>query len=209
MGKVFGKVTDAIGLTDYEGQEKAAKNANAANAQALALTKEQIAFQKEQYADWKNVYGDLQKNLGEYYKNLTGEKITALGLQNQQAEYQRAVTALEEEATQRGISGSGMEFAVKSNLTFNNAEARARIRTESDQKVAEQKLGFLGVGLGQGTQMLGIIGNAYNTGINARTNTANNYMNQYTNLSSNNTGFVQGIAGTAAGYYLPAGGGNK
>lgn len=207
MGKVLGKVTDAVGLTNYSAEEKAAKAAGAASEQAYLLSKEQIAFQKEQYADWKNVYGDLQKNLGEYYKNLDGTKITAMGLQNQQIEYQNAVRAIEEDAAQKGISGSGIEFAAKSNATFQNAEARATIRSSADEKAQTEKLKFLGVGLGQGTQMLGVIGNAYGTAVNSRTSIAGQYIGQQTQLSTNNTNAIGDIVGAGTGYYLPAGGG--
>lgn len=201
MGKVLGKVTDAIGLTDYEGQEKAAKSAANAQGQALAMTKEQLAFQKEQYADWKAVYGDIQTNLGQYYKSLTPDKITALGLENQQREFQVAMSEVDAEFARRGISpDSGLAVATKAKGTFQNAEARAKIRSGADQAVAEAKLGFLGVGLGQGAQMLGIIGNAYNTGINSQTGIATNAQNNYTQRSGNNMGFVNDIAGTAFGF---------
>lgn len=213
MGKVLGTVTDAVGLTDYKGQEEAAKAAGFANAQQYALTKESIElqketlqFQKDQYADWKAIYGDVQENLGEYYKNLDGDKLVALGLQNQQREFQAAVKLIERESAQRGISGSGLEYAAKTTATFQNAEAKARIRSSADQQVAEQQLNFLGVGLGQGTQMLGMINqasgnvnNAYGTGINAYNSTGNAYLGARTNLSTQN----QDTVGTIVGSFLP------
>lgn len=200
MGKLIGKVTDTLGLTDNEGEENAAKNASNASAQSYALSKEAIAFQKEQYADWKAVYGDIQENLGDYFKKLTPEKITALGLQNQEMEYKRAKTLIEEDFAQRGLNNSGMEMAVKSNLTFSNAEARAKIRTGADEEVANQKLGFLGVGLGQGTQMLGLINSASNTGVAAATNLAGAYLGQQTQLSGNNTSAMNDLVGTGFGF---------
>lgn len=213
MGKIFGGVTDALGLTDYEGQEEAAKQAGFNSAQQYALTKESIAlqketfaFQKEQYADWKDIYGSVQENLGKYYENLNPDDLTAMGLQNQQSENQRAISTIERDAAQRGISGSGMEFAAKSTATFQNAEARARIRSESDEKVAEQKLGFLGIGLNQGQAMLGNINQAsanvnqaYGTGIQGHVNSAASYNKQYTTLSSNNQEAAWNVAGMIAG----------
>lgn len=200
MGKIIGKVTDAVGLTDYEGQEKAAKAAGASSAAALALTKEQIAFQKEQYADWKAVYGDIQTNLGEYYKKLTPEKITALGLQNQQKEFQAAMEQVDADFARRGIAAdSGVVRAVKAKATFQNAEARAAIRTGAEQAVADAKLGFLGVGLGQGTQMLGIIGNAYGQGINSQTGIATNAQSNYTARAGNNMNAIGDVFGFLSG----------
>lgn len=214
MGGIVSKVTDAVGLTNTKGEKAAARAAEQANAQSYAMSKEQIAFmkeqlqfQKDQYTDWKNIYGDVQTNLGNYYKNLGEEKIVTLGLQNQQMEYQAAVKEIERDFAQRGLTGSGAEMAVKSNATFQNAEARAKIRTEAPQKVAEQKLQFLGVGLGQGTQMLGIVANsaantsqAYSTGVNARTSMAQSYLGQQTQLSTNNTNAMGQIIGTGMGF---------
>lgn len=214
MGGIVGGVTDAIGLTDHKGEKRAAKAAAQANAQSLAMSKEQVAFmkeqlqfQKDQYTDWKNIYGDVQTNLGNYYKNLGEEKIVTLGLQNQQMGYQAAVKEIERDFAQRGLTGSGAEMAVKSNATFQNAEARAKIRTEAPQKVAEQKMQFLGVGLGQGTQMLGVVANAasgvnqaYSTGVNARTSMAQSYLGQQTQLSTNNTDAMGQIIGAGMGW---------
>lgn len=221
MGSVFGGITDAIGLTNYKGEKQAAQAAAAANANATAMSKEQIAlmkeqlqFQKDQYTDWKDIYGDLQENLGEYYNNLDAKDITAMGLTNQQRSYQEAVKSMERDAAQRGISGSGLEYSQKSLATFQNAEARARIRTEAPTKVANEKLGFLGVGLGQGTQMLGTINqaganvnSAFATGIGSQTMMNGNYLNQQTNFSNANTSAMNDILGTFTGYYMPKGGG--
>lgn len=191
----IGNVISAVGLaTSFIGKKKASK-ASSSEAEVayelgkeqIALAKEQFQFQKDQYADWKAVYGDIQTNLGEYYKNLGSDKIVALGLQNQQTEFQKAQMQVERNFAQRGLTGSGAEMAVKANSTFQNAEARARIRSEGPEKVAAQKLQFLGIGLGQGTQMLQTIaqsGNtavgAYNPSIGARSTSATNYLNQST-----------------------------
>lgn len=215
MGGIVGKVTDAIGLTDHEGEEEARRQAALSGERAYAMSKEQIAlmkeqleFQKEQYADWKDIYGDIQDNLGEYYKNLDADDITVMGLQNQQREYQEAVKLINADAAQRGISDSGLEYATESAMTMQNAMERARIRTEAPQKVAERKMQFLGLGLGQGTQMLGLINqagananSAFSTGVNSQTYMNSNYLNQQTELTKMNTEataqFYSDIAGFA------------
>lgn len=213
-GSVIGKVTDAVGLTDHKGAKAARRMASDANQAAIelnreqvALMKEQLEFQKDQYADWKDIYGDIQENLGEYYKNLDADDLTAMGLQNQQREYQAAIKTIERDAAQRGISNSGIEYAVKSAATFQNAERRAEIRTNADNQVAQQKLSFLGIGLGQGTAMLGNINNAasnansaFATGVNSRTNIAGNFLNNATSISNNNTNNMSSMYGTALGF---------
>lgn len=218
MGSIIGKVTDAVGLTNHEAEEDAARLAQQNSAAGFALSKEQIAlmkeqleFQKEQYEDWKGIYGDIQDNLGEYYNDLNEDDLVALGLQNQQREYQEAVKLIKRDAAQRGITDSGLEFAATTSATFQNAEARAKIRTGGAKEVAEQQLSFLGVGLGQGAQLLGNINNAssnvnnaFNTGVNARTNTAANFIQQRTQFGLANIEAMGQIVGTAVGF---AGGG--
>ncbi len=215
MGKVFGKVTDAIGLTNYSGEEKARRMAADANQAAIELQRENIAlqkevldFNKEQYNDWKEIYGDIQENLGEYYNNLNPDDFIARGLQNQQREYQNAIKAIETEAAQRGISGSGLETAEKFRSTFQNAETRAEIRSSGEEQVNEQKLAFLGIGLGQGASYLGgvnsassNVNNAYSTAINSRNSFGQNFIKQNTQYSMQNQDTAGTIVGSIVGEF--------
>lgn len=209
MGGVVSKVTDAVGLTS---KVPGGGGASSAAADKLAkdnlkFQKQQFEFQKEQYTDWKAVYGDIQTNLGDYYKNLTPDTVTAMGLQNQQMEFQKARTAVQQDFAQRGLSNSGAEVATTSLGTFQNAEARARIRTEAPEKVAQDKLTFLGVGLGQGTAMLGNINSAasnvnsaYATGINGLYGMATNLNNNRTTVQGNNQNAMGQVIGAGIGF---------
>ena len=217
MGKLVSGVTDALGLTNTKGEKRAAQAAATANANALAMSKDQIelakqelAFQKEQYADWTNIYGDMQANLGDYYKNLDPDKLVSLGLENQQREFQQVRSAIQTDFAQRGLSGSGQEIAINNMNAMSNATTRAAIRTSGDQMVNEQQMQFLGLGLGQGTQMLGAIGaagananNAYATGVGSQTNIGNSYLNRSTNYGMQNMKSMQDIV--AAGAYIAGG----
>lgn len=204
MGGLVGGITDAVGLTNHKGEKEAAKNASRAADNSYALSKEAIEFQKEQYKDWKAVYGDIQTNLGEYYKNLTPDKIISIGLTNQQKEYQTVKAEVEKMMAQRGLTGSGMETAMKTSLAFQNATARAGIRTNAEEAVAERKLQFLGVGLGQGTAMLGNIANVSSNAAGTQASIAGAYIGQQTQLSTNNTNAMSDLVGSAA--YLKASG---
>lgn len=212
MGSIIGGITDAIGLTDHAGEKKAASAAADASAQGLAMSKEQIQFakdqldfQKQQYQDFQSVYGDLQTNIGNYYKNLTPDKITALGLENQQKEFQTVDKSIKQDMAQKGLTDSGIETAALTDNQFKNATARASIRTNADQAVIDEKLKFLGIGLGQGTQELGIIANsagnvtnAYSNAVNSRTNVSGNYLNQATQLGVQNMKSMGDVVGSAA-----------
>lgn len=199
-GGLLGEVTDFVGLTDYSGAEDRANQAantakystdvSAALARDnIAFQKQQLEFQKDQYADWKAIYGDLQENLGEYYKNLSGSTLVAPQLQAQATEYQKALRETTQQLAQRGLSGSGMEAQALTSMAMQSAGQRATIRASTDQQAAEKKLQFLGIGLGQGTNMLGTIaGQSQTVGTAASTASSNvlqggiaqgNILNQY------------------------------
>lgn len=205
MGNFIGGVTDAIGLTDHAGEKRAqaaateaTKGATEMSKESIAFAKEQLDFQKQQYADWDNVYGDIQENLGKYYKDLTPDKLVSLGLENQQKQFQQVQDSIKRDFAQRGLTNAGQEIALTAGNAVQNATAKAAIRTNADAMVNEEKMKFLGLGLGQGTQMLGTISNsasnvtgAYASGVNSRTNIASSYLNSATQLN------VQGMRGTA------------
>ena len=217
MGGIIGGITDAIGLTNHKGEKQAANAAAEASAQSYAMSQEQIAlakdqlqFQKDQYGDWLNIYGDIQTNLGNYYKDLDPNKLVSLGLEKQQREFQQVQTAIQRDMAQRGMTNSGQDMVISAQNKVSNATARAAIRAGGDAAVAEQKMQFLGLGLNQGTQMLGIIGNsaanvtnAYSSAVNSRTNIANSYLGRSTQLSTNNTGAMSDLF--SSGAYLARG----
>lgn len=216
MGSIVGGITDAIGLTNHAGEKKAAASAAEANAQGLAMSKEQIAlakeelqFQKDQYTDWKNIYGDIQENLGSYYKNLTPDKLVTLGLENQQKEFQQVQASIKRDFAQRGLAGSGQENYADASNKMSNAVARATIRTNADATANAEKMKFLSLGLGQGTEMLGqinnasnIASNAYSSAVNSRTNIANSYLNRANTLGAANMAAMSDLV--SAGAYIGA-----
>jgi len=223
MGGVIGKVTDAVGLTNNKGAKDALNSANDAadvalklGRQQIELMKEGLEFQKQQLTDWKAVYGDIETNLGNYYKNLNANDLTAMGLQNQQAEFQAARQEIIREAAQRGISNSGLEYAATSNANIVNAQERARIRTAAPSQVAAEKSNFLALGLGQRSNIQANIGNAYSgvsTAYSSQIATYNNqfqqYLQTYQNMAAQNQDTMGSVIGTAVGFASggPAGGG--
>lgn len=175
-GGLLGKATDFIGITNHKGQKEAQNKQNqmadssmAATQANIEMQREQLQFLKDQYADWQNVYGDLQKNLGTYYKGLTVEgeqakidKNLSFTLQALATEYTQAEKDTKRQMAQAGIEGSGIQAASQVQTSNVLASERARARAQADiQKVdagdtvAQKQMGFLGLGLGQGTAMLG------------------------------------------------------
>lgn len=146
--------------------------------EGVAVAREETEFQRSQYNDWKDVYGDLQENLGEYYNTLGPERIISMGLQAEQVEFQKARNAITKSLHQRGISGSGVEGAALTSLEGQHYTNRASVRATAEQKVQEQKLNFLGVGLGQGAQLLGTLAQTTGQQQNAYSNITQSYGGQ-------------------------------
>lgn len=173
MGNIVSKITDSVGLTDYKGAERDRKYASQQAGLANDRADEEVRFQREQYGDWKRVYGSLQDNLGDYYNNLSADDLATTGLQAQQTEYQQFRQEFDKQAAQRGVADSKFIESQQLQMGAGNAMERARIRAQAPEQVAQQQLGFLGVGLGQGGQMLGINAQASATAVGAATNASN------------------------------------
>lgn len=169
-------------ISQRNSAKKASKSADAQAQLSYELGMENLNFQKDQYKDWKAVYGSVQENLGRYYKSLTPERLTTLGLQNQQKEYQAAVADINKLTAQRGLEGSGLETATLAQARIGNAEARANIRTQAVDQVNQQKASFLSIGMGTGNAMLNNIAQTGATNSTNASNRASSYLNSYTDL---------------------------
>ena len=205
MGGIISEITDAVGLTNHKGQRRMAEQAAQASNNANALARENLEFQREQYEDWKNIYGDIQENLGEYFKNLGPERIVTLGLQKQQEEHQRTVKQINQTLAQRGLQDSKFESYLQTSADSMNNLRRADIRATADEKVAQQKMSFLQLGLNQGSEMRGNINNAANLGVGSASKQASMYSNQFGILANNNNSMlrselISGSLGTLAGH---------
>lgn len=131
--------------------------------EGIDVAKGEQEFQKEQYEDWKSVYGSLQENLSKYYAELDVSDVIAQGLETEQKEFQTATSKLNRTLAQRGLVGSGIDVASHTALASTQAQSRARIRSTAEREVIDRKQGFLGIGLGQGAQLLSVAAQGANT----------------------------------------------
>jgi len=198
----MGSVTDTIGLTDFGGAEDAADASAAATKASVAMTKEQLEFEKEKYADWEAIYGPLQEDLGTYFKNLTGEDFSAKQIQEIQSASQAAQRQIDTQLAQRGISGSGLEASLTSQNIFGTEMQKAGVRAGADQAVAEQQMGFLGLGLNQGTEMLSNIGQTSASGASSLMGFGSSALGASAQMSGASTGAMGTIAGFGVGGFM-------
>lgn len=127
---------------------QAARSQEAANEASMA----QLEFQREQYDDWQNIFGDIQENLSEFYRTLSSDFIEAQGIEQFEKERSRALTQIRENFAQRGIGDSGLATQAETDLALMSAEQRAQIRANAPMQAAQQRAGFLQIGLGQNPQ---------------------------------------------------------
>ena len=199
MGDIMDKATDFIGLTDHEGADKAAAESRRLADVSQTMTQESIDFQRGQYDDWKEIYGPLQEDLGTYYKNLTGDALAAKNIVQTQEASQRAQQQTDRELAQRGMSGSGLEAQ---NLMFNQfatEQQKAGIRANADDMANQQKMSFLGLGLGQGAQMLGTQAGVSSNGASTIAGMANSNLGASTSLSQSNSAMMGELWGSGVG----------
>lgn len=198
MGGFVRTVTDTIGLTDYAGAEKSQRAAADAARAGVALSAEQIEFMKEQYNDWKAIFGDLQETLGDYFKSLEPDDVIAPKIQSINKELAKAKENIEVTLAQKGLDKSSISEKALTSLEVAGAQQRAIARATAEDEVRAKQMGFLGLGLGQGTQMLGQINMAGQTAVNA-TGTLAGVNSQYANtLWQGSQGVINSILQGAA-----------
>lgn len=161
---ILGGITDAVGLTDYKGAERARKQAIAvqekAAGESLQIARENIAFQREQYQQWDNVFGDLSNNIKEYLDKNTANSITAQRIATLNTELTKSEKDLTKSLAQRGINASGLEAQALTSMNYQAAAQRANIRATAEDENMQKKMGFLSLGLGQGSAYAGIVNSA-------------------------------------------------
>jgi len=201
MGGVVHSITDVVGLTNYKGQQEALHSANQAADRSYGLTKDQMAFQRQQYNDWKAIYGDIQQNLGDYYQHLTSTNWENKNFTAIQQHYQSQVAQVHKLLAQRGLDTSGIEASLDINSALQAAQAKANIEANADNYVAQQKMQFLGLGLGQGTQMLGIQAGVANAGAGAQAGISSSNIGAMSNISAANINSTGNIVESGIGAY--------
>jgi len=201
MGSVVHTVTDAVGLTDYAGAERREEAANKAANRVNQLTDKQLEFQRKQYEEWKSIYGDLQENLNDYYSNMTTDKYITQSNQQIEQQFNLQQKRLQQTLAQRGIDNSGIEAAAQLAMSTKLAEDKANVRMIADDYVNKQKMQFVGLGLGQGTQMLGTQAQVASAGIGANANISSSNTAASASMSNAAVNAIGGTVGSIVGAY--------
>lgn len=198
----------------YMSAKSASKSSSAATAaasEAAQMQNEaslaQLEFQKQQYSDWENIFGPIQENLSSYYKSMRPETLSAIGIQNIEQSYNQSKKALDTGLAQRGLTGSGQQAASLTQLETSKTLAKAEVRTNAQQQVAQQQLGFLSAGLGLQSNLQQGISGAYTNQMNALGNQASNSLAQASNYGQQAAAGYAGIGssiGSGISTYMTA-----
>ena len=198
----------------YMSAKSASKSSSAATAaasEAAQMQNEaslaQLEFQKQQYSDWENIFGPIQENLSSYYKSMKPETLSAIGIQNIEKSYNQSKKALDTGLAQRGLTGSGQQAAALTQLETSKMLAKAEVRTNAPQQVAQQQLGFLSAGLGLQSNLQQGISGAYTNQMNALGNQASNSLAQASNYGQQAAAGYAGIGssiGSGISTYMTA-----
>ena len=173
--------------------QAATSSADAAAQLQYAASSEQLAFSKQQYEDWQNIFGPIQDNLSSYYKNLSSDTVASLGIQNIEKEYARSTQLLDQSLAKRGIANSGATTQGITQLESARMLGRAEVQANAPMVAAQQKQGFLSVGLGAQQQATAGINSAYGNQISLLGQQATNATNQATNYSNQAAAGYAGI----------------
>lgn len=148
IGAILGAASAVYGAYSARKSAKGAQRGAARQAELAAQAEEaQLDFAKEQYQDWKDIYGGFEENLGNFYSNLSPESLAVRGLEEFEAEKDRALTQVRETLAQRGIGDSGLAGKAETDFALMSAEERAQIRADAPMKAAQEKAGFLSLGI--------------------------------------------------------------
>lgn len=203
MSVVAAAVVGSAALGAYTSSQSAkasSESANAATASADAaaqlqykISSEQLAFSKQQYDDWQSIYGPIQDNLSSYYKNLSSDSIASLGIQSIEKEYSRSSQLLEQTLAKRGITNSGATTQGVTQLESARMLGRAEVQANAPMVAAQQKQGFLSIGLGVQQNAVSGINTAYSNQVSVLGQQAGNNLAQAQNYTNQAAAGYAGI----------------
>jgi len=169
----------AIGIGATAGLAGAVTSHKASKAQKEALNAQkdasaaQLAFAQQQYEDWQSIFGPIEQHLSHYYNTLHPDTIEALGISKIEKAYNEGLKQLDRQIAQRGLSNSGVEAQGLTQLDQAKAADKATLRMQAPQIVANEKMKFLGLGLGNQNALSANVLNSYSNLQNIATNQLN------------------------------------
>ncbi len=128
------------------------EDGSALRNQSSELVQQQLTEARAQEAEWERVYGPIQAKIESNLRNMTVASVSAAGLQGIEQEFTNAAEARRSNIARRGLEGSGLEQILSERSNIDKAEAKAKVRADAPEKIANAQSKFLSLGLGQKNQ---------------------------------------------------------
>lgn len=146
------------------------------NQQAKRAQRRQLSFAERQYQDWEQIFGNPMKQMSGYINSLSPEKYAAVGLENYEIEYSKALERLDADFAQRGLTNSGLAVQARTDLESQRIMDRVGIRRAAEDEVMNRRMQYLSMSSGN---------NAVNNMQSILNNNAANAMNQANQANAN------------------------
>lgn len=196
----IGGLTDALGMTDHKGALEAKKASDETARESHKITQQTLELSKDKLDDWDDAFGQTAQDLGDYFNNeLDGENTLVQKLQGQNVANQ---TATEQNSKNLAVSGRGggrYEDYINARGEQTHQSKLASLRANEKKDVIKEQLGWVGLGLGQGTAWLAGVNNATGNASNSLIQHAG-MQNDYAQTVTNNNGaMMRQLTQTAGG----------
>lgn len=212
----FGLVSGISGIAGSVASSKAAREAKSQQdqyyAKARAGAEAQKAYYEQQLSDWKAMFGNVETQVADYFNNLSPEVRQNQYFQRLEQNYAASSQRLNETLAQRGLSSSGIVAAANTQLLQNLASSKAQAAIQAQDEVAQQKLGFYQLGVGQKNRLQAGYDNAVNQQINLNAQmagVAGQQANAYQQQAAQGLANAGSALGTAVGGIANALGNNS
>lgn len=105
-----------------------------------------VEYAQGLFDSWEGSFGGIQDNMTDYYNNLDPTKFATQSKANFQASMDKQMKQFNETMAAGGLQSAGMKQQAAKEAAFKMAEGNAQIDIQSEEYVAQQKMGFLGFG---------------------------------------------------------------
>ena len=107
--------------------------------QQQQFSAEQLAQEQYNYQQFTNTYGELAENMADYYTNLSPDVYSSQMNDALSSRFDQAQTQLSADMAVRGISGSGVEAGIATDMSSELATQQATIDRDAPAWVAEKQ----------------------------------------------------------------------
>ena len=146
-----------------------------------------IEFAQGMLDEWEGTFGGIEDNMKEYYENLDPTKYATQSKSQYMAEMNKQMKQFNDTMAASGLQSAGMKQQAAKEQAFQLAQGNAQIDIGAEEYVADKKQGWLNYGSGFKQQATGLLGQAYATDAQTKTQASIATAGNKTNASISNS----------------------